>query len=305
MGDVTVSAAGLVVAGVDGSDSSTRAAVHAAECARRRGLGLLVVHVTPRGGGVPMAAREIQARFGESATALVEAAAAAARAATGLTDITAAVIDDYPVDGLLALSSEAALLVTGRRGIGGLPGLLLGSTAGALVQHAECPVIALPDELGTQEGGRLPVVVGVEGRPGDDAVLAFAVEEAAARGVDLRAVHAWRDVTVESAVGGFGPVVDWSAIEAEEQRQLSEALAGWRSGDHGVRIEEVVARDRAATALLHASASAQLLVVGHRHRSRLARLGSTTHAVLHRAACPVAVVPLREQPGQASGPGPS
>lgn len=302
MTGATVSAAGRVVAGVDGSDSSTRAAVHAAECARRRGLGLLVVHLTPRGGGVPLAAREVQERFGENATALVEAAAAAAREATGLPDITAAVIDDHPVDGLLALSAEAALIVTGRRGTGGLPGLLLGSTAGALVQHAGCPVIALPDEIGTRPGTRLPVVVGVAGQPGDDAVLAFAVAEAAARGADLRAVHAWRDVPVESALGGFGPLVDWSAIDAEEQRQLSEALATWRGGDHGVRIEEVVARDRAATALLHASAAADLLVVGHRHRGRLARLGSTSHAVLHRAACPVAVVPIREQPGGTSTP---
>lgn len=298
----TVSAGGRVVAGVDGSECSTRAAVYAAECARRRGLGLLVVHVTPRAGAVPMADRDVQERFGESATALVRAAAGAAREATGLTDVTASVVDDYPVDGLLALSSDAALIVTGRRGLDGLPGLILGSTAGALVQHAECPVVALPDEPVAPGGPGLPVVVGVEGSPGDDVVLAFAVAEAAARGTHLRAVHAWRDVTLESAVGGFGPVVDWGRVEAEEQRQLAEAVAAWRTGDHGVPIEEVVARDRPATALLHASASADLLVVGHRHRGRLARLGSTTNGVLHRAACPIAVVPVREQPVRPSAP---
>lgn len=300
MTGATVSAAGRVVAGVDGSDSATRAAVYAAGCARRRGLGLLVVHVTPRDGDLPMAAPEDRERFGRSATALVQAAADAAAEATGLTDVVAAVVRDYPVDGLLALSAEATLLVTGRRGTGGLPGLLLGSTAGALAQHAECPVITLPDEPGPAEDAGLPVVVGVEGRPGDDAVLAVAVAEAAARGTDLRAVHAWSGVMPESAAGGFGPLVDWRAIEAEEQRRLTEALAGWRGGDHGVRIQDVLARDRAATALLHASASAQLLVVGHRHRGRLARLGSTTHGVLHRAACPVAVVPVREQPDGAA-----
>ena len=46
------------------------------------------------------------------------------------------VVDDHPVDGLLALSAGAAVLVVGRRGAGGLTGLLLGSTAGAVVQHA-------------------------------------------------------------------------------------------------------------------------------------------------------------------------
>lgn len=303
-GSQVVSAEGRVVVGVDGSESSTQAAVYGAGCARRHGVGLLIVHVTPRTGGgmaVPMAPREVRERFDESATALVQAAADAVRAASGLSDVTAVVVDDYPVDGLLAISADAALIVTGRRGMGGLPGLLLGSTAGALAQHAECPVIALPDD-GAPEDRRSPVVVGVAGGPGDDAVLAFAVAEAAARGVGLTAVHAWRDLPVQAAVGGFGPLVDWSGIEAEEQRSLADALAGWRAGEHGVRIEEQVVRERPATALLSASEGAGLLVVGHRHRGRLARLGSTTHAVLHRAACPTAVVPLREQ--QSGDPAP-
>jgi nucleotide-binding universal stress UspA family protein len=297
-----VAADGRVVVGVDGSDPSMRAAAYAAGCARRRGIGLLVVHVTPRQGvheAVPTASREVQERFRANAGALVQAAADAARPAAGPVEVTAAVVDDYPVDGLLALSADAALLVTGRRGAGGLPGLLLGSTAGALVQHARCPVVALPDDVDLPDGTgeavrRRPVVVGVEGQPDDERVLAFAVEEAAARGTHVAAVHAWRDVTLEAAIGGFGPLVDWTAVAADEQRRLDEALATRRREGPAVRIEGTVSRDRPATALLQASAGAELLVVGHRHRGVLARLGSTTHAVLHRAACPVAVVPLRD-----------
>ena len=54
-----------------------------------------------------------------------------------------------------------------------------------------------------------------------------------------------------------------------------------------VLVREVVVRDRAARALLSAGMTAQLIVVGHRRRLAL---GSTPHAVLHRATCPVAVV---------------
>jgi len=289
-----VDAGGRVVVGVDGSESSTQAAVHGAGYARRRGLGLLLAHVTPHGSGDdarPMAGRAVRERYAQSAGLLVQAAADRVREATGLTDVTASVVEDHPVDGLLALSADAAVVVTGRRGTGGLPGLLLGSTAGALVQHARCPVIALPDEAAVPA---VPpsVVVGVEGRPGDEQVLAFAVAEAAARSVVLRAVHAWRDVPLESAVGGFGPLVDWSAVEAQERQLLTEAVAPWRSDPPGVAIEEELLRDGPATALLAASAGAELLVVGHRHRSGLARLGSTTHGVLHRAAAPIAVVPI-------------
>jgi nucleotide-binding universal stress UspA family protein len=240
-----------------------------------------------------MSAPEVKARFQESATLLVEAAADTVRQTTGLSDLAAAVVDDHPVDGLLALSADAALIVIGRRGMSGLPGLLLGSTAGAVAQNADCPVIALPDDRGESPAQRHSVVAGVEGRPGDEEVLGFAVAEAAARGTGLTAVHAWRDITLEAAVGGFGPLVDWSGVKDEERRQLAEAVAGWRAEEPDVPIHEVVVRDRPAGALITASTTAELLVVGHRRRGRLARLGSTTHGVLHRASCPTAVVPLR------------
>jgi nucleotide-binding universal stress UspA family protein len=50
-----------------------------------------------------------------------------------------------------------------------------------------------------------------------------------------------------------------------------------------------VVREKNARALLEAGLAAELLVVGH-HPGR--RLGSTAYAALHRAHCPVAVVPL-------------
>lgn len=291
-------AAGRVVVGVDGSEPSARAAVYAGEEARRRGLALLVVHVTPWRSGdepMPMASTEARAQFADSARRLVEAAADVVRQETGLPDVTAAVVDDHPVDGLLALSAEAAVLVIGQRGAGGLPGLLLGSTAGAVVQHARCPVIALPDAWDAAGGSTGPVVVGVDGLPGQDEVLDLAVTEAAGRGTDLVVVHAWRDATLEAALGQFGSLVDWAGVEAEKRRNLAELVAPWRERLGGHELREVVARDRPAGALLEAATGAQLLVVGHRPRGLLARLGSTTHGVLHRAGCPVAVVPLRQE----------
>jgi nucleotide-binding universal stress UspA family protein len=51
-----------------------------------------------------------------------------------------------PVTALLesAARVEADLVVVGRRGAGGFPGLQLGSTSLQLVQHAEVPVVVLP-----------------------------------------------------------------------------------------------------------------------------------------------------------------
>lgn len=283
-----------VVVGVDGSQSAARAAVYAAHEAGRRGLPLVVVHVTPWRAGdepMPMTSPETRAEFQESATLLVEAAAEVARQETGLADITARVIDDHPVDGLLALSAGAALLVVGQRGAGGLTGLLLGSTAQAVVQHAQCPVLALPDEW-VETVSLQPVVAGVDGLPGQDEVLEFAFTEAGCRGTGVVVLHAWRDVALEAALGRFGGLVDWDAVAAEKRARLSELVAPWRERHPDVEVRETVLRERSAVALRDASVEAALLVIGHRPRRGLGRLGSTTNGILHSATCPVAVVPL-------------
>jgi nucleotide-binding universal stress UspA family protein len=169
---------------------------------------------------------------------------------------------------------------------------VLGSTASGVVAAAACPVVVLPDDTSVMVSERRSVVVGVEGRRGDDEVLAFAFDEAAARSTDLVAVHAWQDTQLDPAYLSAGSLLDWAAVRSDEERVLAEALAGWRDKQPDVVVREVVLRDRTARGLLAAALTAELLVVGHRRRNRVATLASTTHGVLHRSACPVAVVPV-------------
>ena len=286
-----------VVAGVDGSESAVAAAVYAAQEAQRRGLPLLLVHATPWSAGRAAVAGPATL-FGrlreDGAQELLRDAESAVRERTGATQVSTAVVDDHPVPALAGISAEASLVVLGRRGIAGVPGFLAGSTASGLVHHVRCPLIVLPEDLAASDSERRPVVAAVEGRPDDEDVLAFAVAEAALRGTDVVAVHAWRDVVLETEVGGLGPFVDWAGVEEEERRLLAEAVAGWRDKEPDVPMREEVVRARPVQALLDASDTAALLVVGHRHRGTFARLGSTVHGLLHRAACPLVVVPLGE-----------
>jgi len=55
-------------------------------------------------------------------------------------------VEGPPVQALItAARDEAAdLIVVGRRGAGGSPGLEIGSTSQQLVHQADCPVVVIP-----------------------------------------------------------------------------------------------------------------------------------------------------------------
>ena len=57
-------------------------------------------------------------------------------------------VDGNPVVALMQVAAEqdADLIVVGTRGVGGFPGLQLGSTSHQLLQHARCPVVVIPHQ---------------------------------------------------------------------------------------------------------------------------------------------------------------
>ena len=91
---------------------------------------------------------------------------------------------------LIDRSAEASLVVLGCRGHSAVVGLL-GSVAAAVSAHAHCPVIVVRGD----PAPAAPVVAGVDDSPSAQPVLAFAAEQAAARGLALRVIHAWKPVT--------------------------------------------------------------------------------------------------------------
>jgi nucleotide-binding universal stress UspA family protein len=279
-----------VVVGIDDSEAATAAARFGLDEARRRTAPLQLVTAAPRPSARLIALLDEQATLLlRHRQAIVEAAAAALRAEAGDVPVTAHAVDGHAVDVLSAESARAQLVVLGGRGVGGVPGLLLGSTAARVVAQASCPVVVLPDDRDVVVRDRRTVVVGVEGRDGDQDVLAVAFAEAASRGTDLLAVHVWQEVILDASFRTVSPLSDWEGVVADEERILAEALAGWRAKEPDVPVREAVVRDRTAPALVAAALTAELLVLGHRGRRFL---GSTTHSVLNRASCPVEVVPL-------------
>jgi nucleotide-binding universal stress UspA family protein len=86
---------------------------------------------------------------------------------------------------------------------------------------------------------------------------------------------------------------DRATWEDQEVLELSDALRPWQEKYPRVSAATDLMLLHPAEALLNASRNADLLVVGRRTEPTAAegRLGPVTHAVLHHARCPVAVVP--------------
>lgn len=271
-----------VVAGIDGSDASVRAARFAAAAARRRGAPLHLLHAALDVPDLLLTRANITMRTVAESLSRTDA------------DVTMrwSIEEGDPVDVLRSVSVEAQLLVLGGRGSRGINGPRVGSTTNGVAVSASCPVVVVPDETTpVVVRGRRSVVVGVEGHRRADEVLGFALQEATFLGTDLVAVHAWRDIP-PTEFESDGPLTDWAAVRRGEERALTKTLAGWQEEWPDVVVRQVIAREKTTQTLLAAGLTAQLLVIGHRRRGPIATMRSTAHAVLHRATGPVAVVPI-------------
>ncbi|OMQ16085.1 hypothetical protein A7K94_0204965, partial [Modestobacter sp. VKM Ac-2676] len=251
-----------VIAGIDGSAGARDGARFAAAEARLHQAPLRLVHalswplrglVTPP----PPGTRLPVIPHGSAETVLEEHAAAAAETISP-DRISWAVVEGPPAEALQAASAGAQLLVLGSRGAGGVAGRFVGSTTRDVVAAAECPVVVVPAESPVTASGRRSVVVGVEGRPGDEDVLRVAFAEAAARGTDLVAVHARQDGLLGSASSSTTPPGDRSCVQADEQRVLAGILAGCRDAHPDVAVREVVVREKPAVGLRAAGLTAEL-----------------------------------------------
>ena len=165
---------GRVVVGFDGSDSSTKAALWAAEEARTRGRGLALVHailppVTTGGLGVGLPpSLDLIEQLERQAKSQLDTVASTFE---GL-DVTTHIAVGAPSAAMLEASETADLIVIGSRGRGGFTGLLLGSVGAQVAAHSACPVAVIRQ---TAAPGAVGIVVGIDGSPAAEAALAFAL----------------------------------------------------------------------------------------------------------------------------------
>jgi nucleotide-binding universal stress UspA family protein len=196
--------------------------------------------------------------------------------------------------GLVDMGEDAALIVVGSRGAGGVGRLGLGSTGYRVAAHATTPVAVVRGDAVAEPSDPREVVVGVDGSDAARRALHWAADEAARRDVPLVAVHA-----VHSGVDA----ATLARMSTDHRNQVLERSQA--AGDELLRsvMGEVDTGERAVThvsergaptrVLLSHSGPDRLLVLGTHGRGAVGRMvfGSVSRRCLHDADGPVVVVP--------------
>ncbi|MFH8371735.1 universal stress protein [Streptomyces sp. NPDC018031] len=284
-----------LIVGVDGSDQSLTALDWAVDEAARHGVELRILHasVWERYEGIRPSFATDRPAEQVMAENVVASCTERARLRDPHVKISADVLPEDPVTALVHAGHDAFAIVTGSRGRGGVPGLLLGSVSLAVAGRSMCPVFVVRGE--NTRGGTGRLVLGAHDVGEDTAAVRFAFREAEVRGCVLHAVHAWRYPLHR---GPAHPLLTEEATAAYEEgasHTLSQVLSTAEADHPDVEVRRRLMEGAPHKVLVHASADADLVVLGalRRHGHFGLQLGRTGHALLHHSACPVAVVPHR------------
>ncbi|MCH0540350.1 universal stress protein [Streptomyces sp. MUM 203J] len=283
-----------IAVGVDGSEEALAAVDWGADEAALRDAELRLVFAS-RWEKHPNAVQPSAGDQQELARRLLGEAEDRVRARHPGLAMASETVEDAPAAALLDAAAEALLLVVGSQGLGAGGGFWTGSVAQAAVAEARGPVVLVRPAgaaAGDGQGQGQEIVLGLDVRHPHEELLAFAFDSAVRRGAPLRIVHAWHfpaGIMHQSAEDGrdTGP-------QAERSAELAATVRPWRGRFPGVEVTEQVVAGRAGEHLTRAvSPATGLLVVGKRARRASVgpHIGSVTHAAIHHAACPVAVVP--------------
>ena len=137
-----------IVVGVDGSEASLKAVIWATHEAKLRDSEIEIIHSWSMPFVVdPMAMMPMMFPIEEmvaDANKIVAAAAAKVISIDSKIRVVSRIERGSASEHLITASKSADLVVVGSRGHGGFAGLLLGSVAQQVANHASCPAVIVP-----------------------------------------------------------------------------------------------------------------------------------------------------------------
>ncbi|MFI1163487.1 universal stress protein [Streptomyces sp. NPDC020801] len=294
-----------VTVGLDGSPESRAAAEWAAREAKLLGMSVKLVHVwepVPEPmAQAPMLGAETHQHWTERVPR--EAAEGLRLRHPGVEVITEQ-LPGAAAEVLGKVAKDAELLVLGSRALGGVGGFMVGSAGLSVVAHAVRPVVLVrageqatdehemdPAGVPSTAAPFRPVVLGLDTGHPDDDLIEFAFEAARRRGTSLRVVHGW----YPPPYYGYAMPADaelHASLAVSQATALTDVVRPWRQKYPDVEVVERSHCGSPAELLVDAAREASLVVVGRRARRNPfgTHIGHVTHAVLHHATAPVAVV---------------
>lgn len=279
---------------VDGSDQSYEAVRALSQMARSDAVILLHAIDVPAPAYpmmVPEVARDL---YTAQERAMREEGERVLQAVTSLLPMNAGPVSKVlevgkPIDVILSIAERERvdLIVMGSRGVGALRELMLGSVSHRVVTHAAVSVL----------------IVGTPLRPVRHMVLAVEGPEEADAAVRLLERRPFKDVgeiTVLSVIPYAHPAWPVGAVIPEPWQKevlmgatrFAEEIASKLTAI-GYRAKGTTMQGSPPSEILKAAGTehADLIIMGSQHRGLgRAMMGSTSHAVLHRTACPVFIV---------------
>jgi nucleotide-binding universal stress UspA family protein len=280
-----------IVAGVDGSTNNLAATTWAVAEGARSGLPVKLLAVVERAESrTPGFAKEPTVfSYVDHAYGVLDHIAAQAGRDYPDVDVTTDVNIDDPLGGLVGTSSKAAMMVVGKRGIGAIERMTLGSVSIALSGRSAVPTVVVPDGWEADKHREQSILVGLDLDHDADTLLEFAFARAHELGVPLVVLHVWD--THPAVVPGPEDLKRWGG---DARGAVESAIAPWRAKFPDVKALALQVHAPTAEGLLDEAEAAQLLVLGRHSRGHSPGglgLRSVTRTVMHYAQLPVAVVP--------------
>lgn len=142
--------------------------------------------------------------------------------------------------------------------------------------------------------GEYKIVVAVDGSAASNAAVEWAAREAIMRTASVTLLHIIEPVVVSWPIAPMqGSITEWQQENAHQVITQAQKLFLAGIGDaQSPSVRTDVRAGIAVSELTHASARAQMVVVGSQGLGALERviLGSVSSGLLHHAHCPVAVI---------------
>lgn len=291
--------AGKWVVGTDGSLRAEKAVMLAAKHVSERDVPvpLLIVHAIPEASIPSREAAFLAKGQGRSYTELVREKgerivgdiADRVRAEYPELTVETAVVEGHPAELLAEAGKDADQIVVGARGRGA-PALvkMLGGTSDYIVSQAQGAIAVIPDHA--EERPDAPVVVGLDESAQGKLAIARAFQAASLRGVPLIAISAWDYGSYDAfnaEMWEYGLEMMNTLVTEAGEKLIEDQVAEFPS----VEVQVRAVRGRPESALIEASHTAGLVVIGSRGRGGFSRLllGSTSRHLLRESWCPVII----------------